>query len=246
MRVLALCLCLLFAGIASGHAADALSPGQTKAVEKIVHDYLVAHPEVLIEAIQAAEDKDKANKEASAADAIRARHDDLYNAPAAQIGGNPKGDVTIVEFFDYRCPYCKQVQPSIESLLAGDRNLRIVYREFPILGAPSVYASKMALAARAQGKYMAFHRAMMDTKGNIDDGVVNQVAGSVGLDVAKAKTEMEKPEIEATIKKEYALADALNISGTPAFIVAGKLIPGAISIDDLKALIATARANHAG
>jgi protein-disulfide isomerase len=241
-----LCVCLAIAGGVAARAADPLSPDQTKAVERIVHDYIVRHPEVLMEAIQAAEDKDKASQLAHAEEALRTHRNDLYNDPDAQIGGNPKGDVTIVEFFDYRCPYCKQVQPLLEGLLDSDRKLRIVYKEFPILGPASTYASKLALAARAQGKYDAFHRAMMDTKGNIDQAVVDQVAVSVGIDLAKAKARMGTPAIEAVIKKELALADAINVNGTPAFVIAGKLYPGAMTLDELKSAIAAARKAHAG
>ncbi len=119
------------------------------------------------------------------------------------------------------------MQPLIEGLLKTDRNLRIVYKEFPILGEASIYATKMALAALAQGKYDIFHSAMMDTKGTIDDKAVDRVAVSVGIDLAKAKAAMGAPAIEAVIKKNYALADALNINGTPSFIIAGTLYPGA-------------------
>ncbi len=234
----------LVAGIAPARA-DALSAAQKSEVERIVHDYLVAHPEVLMEAVQAAADKDKAEKIERATATIRAHHDDLYNDPDSQIGGNPNGDVTIVEFFDYRCPYCKQVQPVLEGLLNSDHKLRIVYKEFPILGDASTYATKMALAALPQGKYQIFHRAMMDTKGPIDDKIVDTVAASVGIDVAKAKAQMAAPSVEAVIKKDYALADALNVNGTPSFIIADKLYPGAMKLDELKKAIADARQSHA-
>jgi protein-disulfide isomerase len=138
------------------------------------------------------------------------------------------------------------VQPSIEGLIKSDPKLRIVYKEFPILGAPSVFASQMALAARLQSKYLPFHQAMMNTKGTIDDNVVLKVAASVGIDTNKAKTDMAASQVAADLKKDYALADALNINGTPAFIVGTKLIPGAIDLDDLKKLIADARRGHAG
>jgi protein-disulfide isomerase len=243
---LLLCFCALVLAALPARAADNFSPAQTKSIERIVHDYLVAHPEVLMEAIQAADDKDKADKQLSAEQTILGRHKELYDDPDAQIAGNPKGDVTIVEFFDYRCPYCKEVQPALETLLKTDPKLRIVYKEFPILGPASVYASKMALASRAQGKYMAFHHAMMSTKGTIDESVVNRVAASVGVDVAKAKAALDAPQNAGVIKKDYALADALNINGTPAFIVGGKLISGAMSLDDMKSLIAAARQAHAG
>jgi len=244
-RIFPILLCLVLAAAVPARA-DPLTADQQKQVESIVHDYLVAHPEVLLDAIKAASDKDKADKVAQAAATIRAHHRELYDDPDSQIGGNPNGDATVVEFFDYRCPYCKQMQPMIEGLLKTDRNLRIVYKEFPILGDASTYAAKMALAARAQGKYDAFHRAMMDTKGKIDDAVVDRVATSVGIDVAKAKAAMAAPAIDAAIKKDYALADALDINGTPSFIIAGKLYPGALSLAELKKAIADARQSHDG
>jgi len=237
--------CALFFAAPAG-AADNFTPAQTKELERIVHDYIVKHPEVLMEAIQAAEEKEKADKVAKAEQSIRDQDKALYHDPESQIGGNPNGDVTIVEFFDYRCPYCKQVQPILEGLLDSDRKLRIVYKEFPILGPASTYASKIALASRAQGKYDAFHRAMMDTKGSIDEKVVDKVARSVGIDLAKAKADMDAPAIEALIKKDFALADAINVNGTPAFVIAGKLYPGAMTLDELKKLIADARQAHAG
>lgn len=246
MRLFILALALVLTSTGLARANSALTPAQTKAVERIVHDYLVKHPEVVIEAMQAAQKKDKAAKEAATEQTIRNRHRDIYDDPDAQIGGNPKGDVTIVEFFDYRCPYCKEVQPHLESLLKSDHNLRIIYKEFPILGPTSVYASKLALAARAQGKYLAFHRAMMDTKGTITDAVVDKVAKSVGIDMARAKKDMTRPGIEAVIKKDYALADALKIDGTPAFIIAGRLFDGALNMDQLKQLLTAARRAHAG
>jgi protein-disulfide isomerase len=246
MRMLALAFGLVLIAVAPSRADDALSPAQAKEVEKIVHDYLLKHPEAIMDAIEAAEDKEKADKAAVAAGAIAARHAEIFDNPPSQIGGNPKGDVTLVEFFDYRCPYCKQVQPELETLMKSDPQLRIVYKEFPILGPASVFAAKMALASRAQGKYLAFHQAMMNTKGTIEDNVVLKVASSVGIDIAKAKADMDAPDNEDVIKRNFALADALDINGTPAFVVDGKLIPGAMSLDELKKLVAEARKDGHG
>lgn len=243
---LLLALCLAATCIPAVRAADVLTPDQTKEVERIIRDYLVKHPDVLMDAIAAAADKEKADKLARSDETIRAHHNELYNDPESEVGGNPHGDVTVVEFFDYRCPYCKMVQSALESLLGSDLKLRVVYKELPILGAASTYATKMALASRAQSKYDAFHRAMMETKGQIDESVVDKVAASVGIDVAQAKAGMSAPTIETLIKKEYALADDLNISGTPSFIIADKLYPGAMTFDELKKAIADARQSHAG
>ena len=223
------------------HAAEPLTPEQKAAVEQVIHDYFMAHPEFMVDVIHAAEAKLKAEKEQEAKQAIASKRSELINDETAPVGGNPKGDVTIVEFFDYRCPYCKQMEPSLETLLKQDGKIRIVYKEFPVLGEASVYASRIALASRKQGKYAAFHDAMMATKGQITSDTVLQVAKSVGLDVEKAKAEMNAEEINEIIKRNYALAEALDIQGTPAFVIGDALVPGATDLDALKKLVAEAR-----
>src|SRR6516164_10344073 len=173
------------------------APEQRREIESIIHDYLLQHPDVLIEAIGAAEEKVKTEAGEKAQQALIARRSEIFDEPGTPVGGNPKGDVTLVEFFDYRCPYCKQVQPRLKELLAGDHQLRIAYNEFPILGAVSVAAARAALAAHQQSKYEAFHDAMMAAKGEITEDTVYRVAGSVGLDVDRLKRDMTLPEIEA-------------------------------------------------
>jgi protein-disulfide isomerase len=245
MRIPFLCLALglvtalLFA--APSPAAEPLTPEQKAAVETVIHDYFLAHPEFMVEVLQAAEVKLKADKSEDTKRTIAARRDELLHDAATPVGGNPAGDVTIVEFFDYRCPYCKEVEPSLAALLRQDSKLRIVYKEFPVLGEASVYASRIALAAHKQGKYAPFHDAMMATKGEINHEVILRVAQSVGIDVEKAKAEMNAPEVDALIKRNYALAEALDIQGTPAFIIGDTLVPGATDIDRLRQLVADAR-----
>jgi len=225
----------------SSSTAAEITPEQRQAIEGIIHDYLMQNPDVLIEALRAAEDKASRDADAKAALVLKDRRGEVFDDPATPVGGNPQGDVTIVEFFDYRCPYCKQVQPSIQALLDQDRNLRFIYKEMPVLGAPSVTAAHAALAARLQGKYEAFHAAMMATKGQITDDVVYQVAGSVGLDVDRLKRDMAAPEIDRALKANLALANALDIRGTPGFIIGDHIVPGAIDLSALKDLIAEAR-----
>jgi protein-disulfide isomerase len=227
--------------IPASSRADDFSSTQKNAIEQIVHDYLLNHPEVLIQAVQAADDKMKADAHDKAQNALSERHKEVFDDPSSPVAGNPHGDVTMVEFFDYRCPYCKQVEPSLEKVIADDHHLRFVYKEFPVLGPVSTTAARAALAARKQGKYDAFHRAMMATKGQISDQTVMDVAGSVGLDIVQLKRDMASPEVEKTLKGDMALADALDISGTPAFIVGNTIIPGAVGLDDLKQAIADAR-----
>ena len=221
--------------------AAEITPEQRQAIEGIIHDYLMHNPDVLIEALRAAEDKANRDADAKAALVLKDRRGEVFDDPATPVGGNPQGDVTIVEFFDYRCPYCKQVQPSLQALLDQDHNLRFIYKEMPVLGAPSVTAAHAALAARLQGKYEVFHAAMMATKGQITNDVVYQVAGSVGLDVDRLKRDMAAPEIERALKANLALANALDIRGTPGFIIGDHIVPGAIDLDALKDLVASAR-----
>ena len=222
-------------------AAAEFTPDQRRAIESIIHDYLMQNPDALIEALRVAEAKANRDADAKAAQLLTERRREIFDDPATPVGGNPEGDVSIVEFFDYRCPYCKQVQPTLQTLLDHDRKLRIVYKEMPVLGAPSVVAAHAALAARAQGKYEAFHTAMMTTKGQITDEVVYQVAGSVGLDVDRLKRDMTAPEIDRAVKANLALADALDIHGTPGFIIGDHIVPGALDLDALKNLVAEAR-----
>ena len=222
-------------------AADPLSAEQKDAVEKLVHDYLLNHPEVLIEALQAAEQKQQQLSMEQAQKAMKDRRQELLADPAAPVIGNPKGDVTIVEFFDYRCPYCKQMHPAIQALLGEDKKLRFVAKEFPVLGKDSVTASRAALAAQKQGKYEPFHNALLTAKGQLNEDVVMKTASSVGLDVDRLKEDMKSPDVEAALKQNYALAQALDIRGTPAFVIGNELIPGAVDAATIKEKVAAAR-----
>jgi protein-disulfide isomerase len=222
-------------------AASDFTPDQTKEIEGIIGSYLKTHPEVLIDAIQAADDKLKADAKDKAGQALAANRPAVFNDPQSPIAGNPKGDVTLVEFFDYRCPYCKQVEPSLEKLIGEDHQLKFVFKEFPVLGPESEVAARVALAAKKQGKYDAFHRAMMNTAGHIDEAVIYKVAASAGLDVDRVKQDMQSPDIEKELKANLDLGKSLDLDGTPSFIVGDTIVPGAISAADLKQLIATAR-----
>jgi protein-disulfide isomerase len=221
--------------------ADEIPAAQREAIEGIIHDYLLKNPDVLIEALRSAEDKLNHEADAKAEKVLSDRRSEIFDDPATPVGGNPQGDVTIVEFFDYRCPYCKQVLPSLQALLKEDSKLRFVYKEFPVLGPASVVAARAALAAQRQGKYEAFHTVMMATKGQITEDTVYKVAVSVGLDVDRLKQDMASPDIAQELKANLALAEALNIRGTPGFIIGDKIVPGALDLDAMKNMIAEAR-----
>jgi protein-disulfide isomerase len=235
------CVAMGAIAISAPARADDFTPPQKAAIDKQIHDYLLAHPEVLIEAVQAADDKMKSDARDKAQQVLATKRKEVFDDPSSPVAGNPHGDVTMVEFFDYRCPYCKQVEPSLEKVIADDHHLRFVYKEFPVLGPVSTTAARAALAAKKQGKYDAFHRAMMAMKGQITDQTVMDVASSVGLDIGQLQRDMESPEVDKTLKADLALADALDISGTPAFIVGNQIIPGAVNLDALKQAIADAR-----
>jgi protein-disulfide isomerase len=220
-----------------GSAAE-FTPAQRQAIESIVRDYLTNHPEALVGALQAAKAKLDRDADAKTAALIADHRQQIYNDPQTPVGGNLHGNVSLVEFFDYRCPYCKQTQPALEKLLARDPRLRLVYKELPILGQVSVTAAHAALAAERQGKYEAFHRAMMAARGNITEATVLQVARSVGLDLDRLERDMAAPEIDKAIAANVKLADALDINGTPAFVIGDRMIPGAVDLAGLQQLVA--------
>ena len=222
-------------------AAEEPSTAETERVQRIVRDYLQQHPEVIIEAIKSYQDKRAAAEAGKARQTISALQDELLRDPASPVGANPAGDVSIVEFFDYRCPYCKAVAPDLAKALAADGKVRLIYKEFPILGASSMLAAKAALASQQQGKYIPFHEKLIAFKGNLDEVAIFAMAADIGLDVAKLKSDMQKPEIEAAIQRNYKLADKLAIQGTPAFVIGSELLPGAASVDELTAAIRRAR-----
>jgi protein-disulfide isomerase len=234
--------CGLLAAIpARSVGAAETSSDQRQAIEGIIHDYLLKNPDVLIEALRSAKDKLKREADGEATKVLSERANEIFDDPATPVGGNPKGDINIVEFFDYRCPYCKEVLATLQTVLKQDHELRFVYKELPVLGPASVVAARVALAAQRQGKYEAFHTSMMATRGQITDDTVYKVAGSVGLDVGRLKQDMAAPEIQQEIKANLALAVALNIRGTPGFIVGKKIVPGALDVDTLRKMIAEAR-----
>lgn len=221
-------------------AAD--KPLDKPAVEKIVRDYLLANPEILLEAMEALEKKQQADGDKAVAEALKSNRAALEQSPMSPVGGNPKGDVTLVEFFDYNCGYCKRTHPERSAAVKGDGKVRIVYKEFPILAPSSKEAAKAALAANRQGKYEAFHTALMTHEGRLDSDAIRATAKDVGLDLKKLEQDMGDPAIEAEIKANMELARKLNIRGTPGFVIGDTVVPGAIETDQFIALFNATRA----
>ncbi len=228
-------------GAGEAVAADAGADMSKDEFERRVHDYLLAHPEVIGEAINRLEAQQREQDEAQGQAALKSHAGLVFRDPADPVGGNPSGDATLVEFFDYNCPYCKQMASVMTQAEAADPHLRIVYKEFPILGPGSLVAAKAALAANKQGKYIAFHRALYQQRGSLDESKVLEVAKSVGLDVTRLKVDMQDPDISARLDKNIALAQALGINGTPGFAVGDKVFTGARDLKSLQAMIGESR-----
>lgn len=241
LAVAAVALAPALGAVSAADAAEALSEAQADQVRTIVRDYLIANPEVLVEAMEALQAREQAAAAQAQRDALKTHAEQLFNDPGSPIFGNPDGDVTLVEFFDYQCGYCKAVHPSVLKAIEQDKGLRVVMKEFPILGPASVYASRAALASREQGKYEPFHNALMGHKGKLDEAIVDGIAKAVGLDLEKLKADMAAPAVDDQIKVSMALARALGIGGTPAFVVGDSLLPGAVPLERLKQEIAKAR-----
>jgi protein-disulfide isomerase len=211
------------------------------ALRQIVRDTLASEPQLVVGALQAIDQQRQAASDGARMAAVAANKDAIYADPNSPSVGPANASVTIVEFFDYRCPYCKRVAPDIASLLASDSDLRVVYKEFPILGPESLIASRAALAAQRQGKYREMHEALIANKGELSEAEILATAQGIGLDVERLKTDMNDPAIMDQLKQVHSLAQALNIDGTPAFLFGAHFVGGAISIDQMKQLIQEAR-----
>jgi len=212
-----------------------------EAIQKTIHDYILAHPEVVIQSLRIAKEREEERLSELAKSKIGLFRKDLVEDVDAPVLGNPAGDVTLVEFFDYRCAYCRQVEPFLATLIKTDPGVRIVEKEFPILGPASVYAARVALAANKQGKHKQFHDAVMAKKPNIDEATILKLAEEAGLDIERLKVDMNNSEVDAEIKRNNEIAKALRLNGTPAFIVGTELVPGATDLETLRALLDDAR-----
>jgi protein-disulfide isomerase len=234
---------ILLATVSLGNAADPLTPAQKDAVREVVREYLINNPEVLIDALQAYQARAAEETQKQQQAALSQFREQLERDPTSPVVGAANGDVTIVEFLDYRCTYCKKVFPAIQELLKNDGNIRYVVKELPILSPESVVAAKAALAVwrKTPAKYMAFHTALMTARGTLSDTRILEIAGEVGLDAKAVGAAMKDPEINAALAKNHELAQSLNIQGTPAFVVGGRLVPGAVGVDALRELVAAAR-----
>lgn len=229
-------------------AADAFNAEQKKDIEKVVHEYLVNNPEVLLEVSTALQQKQQKSMQQQAESAIEQNATSLFNGKLTVVG-NPKGDVTVVEFFDYQCIHCKKMSPVIDSLLKADKNVRVIYKEFPIFGKTSELGSRAALAAGMQGKYLPMHEALFKIEGQLTEENIMAAGKAIGLDDKKLKADMSSKVVNDELDANRQLAEKLHLMGTPAFIVASTpkgqfkvgsqptFIPGAASLETLQDLV---------
>ena len=202
------------------------------------------NPQIILEAVQILETEQADAQAQAQTQVLQDERDVLERDPNAPVLGNPDGDVTVVEFFDYNCPFCRRAMPEVQGLLDGDKNVRLVYREWPILGEGSVFAARAALASREQGKYEEFHWALMGMQERAEEDSIMRIAAEIGLDVEKLRADMDAPEIEEHIATSNRLSQGLGFNGTPSFVIGDNLVPGIIEEEELRSLVEEVRASQ--
>ena len=247
--IAALGLAAVLAGAAMPSApparADEFTAAQKQELGAFFHDYLVSHPEVLKEAIEALDKHDKEAADAERQKVVTSQAGPLFSSKYQATIGNPNATATLVEFFDYNCGYCKRALPDMMKLLQTDQNLRFVLKEFPVLGEGSVEAAHVAVAARMQdptgAKYIEFHQKLLGGRGAADKTRALAVAKEVGFDMGRLMKDMDSDEVKTTIAENLKLADTLGIDGTPSYVVGDELVVGAVGYDELQKKIAASR-----
>lgn len=244
-RIAALGFASLLAALAPWSSASAagFSADQRAEIIAVVREALKKDPSILRDAIDALRE-DEANREQMAARAAIASTRDRLVTANDHVAGNPDGDVTIVEFFDVRCGYCKRLEPTMAQLLAKDGKIRLVYKDLPVLGPASVLGAKAVMAARRQNAYEKMREALMRGSPEITMASIQAEAKKLNLDWDKLSRDMEDPAIRTQIDGNLALAQTLGIQGTPAMVVGSELIPGAVGLDELRRAVTDARANR--
>jgi protein-disulfide isomerase len=236
---------LLFALPFAAHA-QSFTPAQRAEIVGIVRDALKSDPSILRDAIDSLQADDAQKEQAAAKAAIGTLGPALTQDSGDQVAGNPRGDVTVVEFYDLRCPYCRRMLPTMAALLSQDRGVRLVYKDIPILGAGSVLGAKAVLAARAQGGYLALHDALMTGPSELTEATLRQAVEKAGLDWERLSRDMQASAIQSHIDANLALARKLDIRGTPGYVIGDRLIAGAVDLSELKAAITEQRQKAAG
>ncbi|MEM9798031.1 MAG: DsbA family protein [Pseudomonadota bacterium] len=242
---LSLLLPALIAGLALPLSAGAQEMSDEE-IKQLALQAILENPEVVMEAIQILREREAAEAQAQAQAVLEGSRESLEADPNAPVLGNPDGDVTLIEFFDYNCPYCKRAGEEVAKLLESDGNIRVVYREWPILGEGSVFAARAALAAREQDRYPEFHEALMTARGRLGETSVLKIAADLGLDIDKLRADMQSPDVQAHIDTSMQLAQSLGLTGTPGFVVGEEMAPGFLEAAQLQELVDAAREAEGG
>ncbi len=206
----------------------------------IIRNYLLAHPEVIQEAVATLQQRQRQAQTQASEKALIDQKSAIFEDAGDQILGNPKGDVAVVEFFDFQCGFCKRVHPAIKALIAQDPNVKVILKQLPVLGPNSILAARYALAAGMQGRYAEYHEGVMELS-QLDEASLSGLASAMKLDLNKLKADAQSPELQRPIERTLQLAEKLNIRGTPGFIIGNQIAPGAIDLDRMKAMVSTAR-----
>jgi len=244
-RIVALARALALGAGGAPAQAQSFSSSQRTEIEKIIKDYLLAHPEVLQEAMAELEKKQQLAETEKARSAIKNHSDALFNSPRQVVLGNPQGDVTFVEFFDYNCGYCKRALSDMTTLLSNDPKLKVVLKEFPVLGPGSVEAAQVAVAVRMQDKtgkkYLDFHQKLLGGRGQVDKAKALAAAKDAGLDMARIEKDLKSDEVGKTLEESMKLAEALGLNGTPSYVIGNDVVIGAVGLAGLTQKIQAAR-----
>ncbi|MEK1875503.1 MAG: DsbA family protein [Rhizobium altiplani] len=234
----------LTATVATAYPAAALDDAQKKEFGEFIKQYLIENPEIMLDVQDALQKKQEQARLVKANAVIADNKSTIFDSKYDLAIGNPKGDITIVEFFDYNCGYCRHALSDMQTMLEKDKNVRFVLKEFPILGPESVAAHKVSDAFRklAPQKYSQFHIALLGSDGRADEASALEVAESLGVSEKQIRDEMAKSSSDASVKETYDLAQSLGITGTPSYVVGNELVQGAVGFDDLEAKVKNMRA----
>ena len=240
---------ILWAAMSQSLAQDAgttLTPSQKYEVKTIVQEYIKNNPEIILEAIRVLREREGQAQPKQMKQHPIHNKEQLLNDPASPVAGNPNGNVTIVEFFDYLCQYCRQVFPDIQSLLKQDKNIKYIFKELPILSKNSEIAARVALVIwkNYREKHLEFHTKMMKSRSNLTERRILRIAKSVGAKIDLVKNQMYSSDINVSLRQNFKLAQRLGVSGTPGFIIGNRVIRGAIDITTMKRLVNDERNNR--
>jgi protein-disulfide isomerase len=231
-------LLALFLVSATAQAQSPVSDGEKRRIESIVREYLLKNPEVLQEALTNLEKKQAEAEEKAKTEAVLTQREAIYRNPQDIVLGNPKGDITLVEFFDYNCGYCKKAMVDVQALVKSDGNIRLIQKDMPVLGQGSVEAARVATAYRMQAtpdKYQEFHTKLLGGRGQANLDRALAVAKEVGADITRLELDMKKPQVVDILQGNLKLADSLKITGTPSYVYGDEVLVGASSLETLKA-----------